>query len=159
MSSIDVNKCLPPELTIESVDDILYRIGLCFTSVRVRPKRQRIDHPLVVFIITLIFASERVVSFKCGPKNESMFQILGDVGYLFGARLYGICYIFSSILIFGSQLVYYTNNRNGIKPTFLRVFQMMTGRVPPKVLGLKKEKHILYLIKITKNLNYFFTNQ
>ena len=30
MSAIDVNKCLPPELTVESVDDILYRIGFVF---------------------------------------------------------------------------------------------------------------------------------
>jgi hypothetical protein len=30
MSAIDPNKCLPPELTVQSVDDILYKIGFVF---------------------------------------------------------------------------------------------------------------------------------
>ena len=44
---MDLNKCLPPELTIESVDDILYRIGLSFDSIRDRPKRKLFYHPLI----------------------------------------------------------------------------------------------------------------
>ena len=73
MSKIDVNKCLPPELTIESVDDILYRIGLYFTSFRVRPKLHFIDHPLNASIILLLFLIQRVITLLLSEKHHQIF--------------------------------------------------------------------------------------
>ena len=64
MSTIVMNKCLPPELTVESVDDILYRIGLSFDSIRDRPKRKLIDHPLIVFIIISLTLTGRLITFS-----------------------------------------------------------------------------------------------
>ena len=41
-------------LIVEDIDDHLYRIGLCFDSVRDNPKRLAIDHPLFgLFFVTL----------------------------------------------------------------------------------------------------------
>ena len=51
-----------------------------------------------------------------------------------------------------SQLIYYYNYKNEIKPTFLKVFQMMSGLVSPKSIGLTNEKEIYKLIKLSKNL-------
>ena len=94
-----MNKCLPPELTIESVDDILYRIGLCFTSVRVRPKRKRIHNPLVVFTIVSFFLIERVITISLDESNDLLFKIFGDVGYFAGLRLpYNAYFSLSSTL-------------------------------------------------------------
>ena len=51
-----------------------------------------------------------------------------------------------------SQLIYYYNYKNDIKPTFLKVFQMMSGLVSPKSIGLTNEKQIYKLIKLSKRL-------
>ena len=57
-----------------------------------------------------------------------------------------------SLLPISIQLIYYYNYRNGIKPTFLRVFQMMSGLVSPKSLGLTDEQQIRKLLNRTKFL-------
>ena len=45
---------------------------------------------------------------------------------------------------------------NGITPTFLRLFQMMSGLVPPKHIGLTDEKTILFLTRRTQKFDNFF---
>ena len=153
MSAIDPNKCLPPELTIESVDDILYRIGLCFTSVRDRPKRKLIDHPLVFFTIITTFLAQRLITVTVNEDNEFIFKLLGDVGHFIGARVYfGIFLIMPSVMVLIFHLIYYYNHRNGTKPTFLRLFRMISGRIPPKHLGLNDSDEILQLVKISARL-------
>src|ERR1700742_1881880 len=82
----DPKKCLPPELVVESVDDILYRIGLCFTSVRDRPKRHIIDHPFIAFIISSIFLIERLITVLLSDRYDRIFIVLGDTGYFIGLR-------------------------------------------------------------------------
>ena len=153
MSELDLNKCLPPELTIESVDDILYRIGLCLTSVRDRPKRKLIDHPLIVFIIISLSLTERLITFSLSEENDLIFKMLSDMGYFIGVRQhFGAVLILNSSLLLSSQLIYYNNYRNGIKPTFLRVFQMMSGLVSPKSLGLTDEEEVRKLLKTTQKI-------
>ena len=137
MSEIDPNKCLPPELTVESVDDILYRIGLSFDSIRDRPKRKFIDHPLIAFTVVIIFMIERLITVSVSDKNELIIRALGETGYFIGVRReFGTYFIVICVLILSSQMIYYYNYRNGIKPTFLRLFQLMAGLVPPKAIGL-----------------------
>ena len=148
---MDVNKCLPPELTVESVDDILYRIGLSFDSIRDRPKRKLIDHPLIVFIIISIFTAQRLITTSLSSKYEFILRLLGDTGHFLDIRYFDAFYFLCSTLLI-SQLIYYNNYRNGIKPTFLRVFQMMSGLVSPKRLGLTDERQVIKLIQITKKL-------
>ena len=133
----DPNKCLPPELTVELVDDILYRIGLSYDSVRDRPKRKRIDHPLIAFIIVLLFFIKNLITTSLSDENEIVFRVLGDVGNFLGVRrFFGFSFVLFSFFPLFSQLIYYYNYRNGIKPTFLRVFQMMSGLVSPQSVGL-----------------------
>ena len=157
MSQIHPNKCLPPELTIESVDDILYRIGLCFTSVRVRPKRHFINHPSIVFIVTSIVMIANIITALVSEEKKQIIIALGNVGHFIGIRqLYSILLSLASMITLLSQLCYYYNYRNGIKPSFLRVFQMMSGRVPPIRLGLTNEIEIKRLLRITAKLNNLF---
>ena len=154
MKELHPNKCLPPELIVQSVDDILYRIGLSFDSIRDRPKRKLIDHPLIAFIVVLIFMAERLITLIVSEENEQILRILGDVGHFIGFRFnLGTVFVIFSVLPLSSQIFYYINHRNGIKPTFLRVFQMMAGSVRPISLGLTEEKEIKKLLKTTKRLN------
>ena len=153
MSAIDPNTCLPKELTVESVDDILYRIGLCLTSVRDRPKRRLIDHPVVVFVFMTLFLTLRLSTITLDDDNELIFKVVGDPGHVIGVRReFGLYVILASVLALSSQLIYYNNYRNGVKPTFLRVFQMMSGLVPPKSLGLTDEKEIGIVVEKTRKL-------
>ena len=59
MSTIVVIKCLSPELTVESVDDILYRIGFSFDSIRDRKNRKLIEHQMFVFIMLCYIITQR----------------------------------------------------------------------------------------------------
>ena len=153
IDSLDVNKCLAPELTIGSVDDILYRIGLCLTSVRVRPKRLWIYNPLIIFIFVWLILIREVFAMFISEDNDLLLKILGNLGYFVSQKqLFGMAFISLNILVISSQIIFYYNYKNGIKPTFLYVFQMMSGLVPPKSLGLTNEKHIFKLVTITKNL-------
>ena len=59
MCRIQTDRVLPPELCIQSIDDILYSIGLCHHSVREIPERSLINKPLIITIVFIIqFADE-----------------------------------------------------------------------------------------------------
>ena len=62
MDGLKPNCVIPPELVIKDCDELLYKIGLCLTSLRERPKRWPINNPVFIAIINLIYLSERVVS-------------------------------------------------------------------------------------------------
>ena len=49
--------------------------------------------------------------------------------------------------------IYYYNYKNGINPSFNRIFSIFAGRVPPKNMGLTNINEIEFLIKITHRLN------
>ena len=148
---LDLNKCLPSELTIESVEDILHRIGLTLYSSKSYPKRKLFLKPIIIFLFMSVFTIKEVILISLNDENDIIFKIFGSIGYLLGFNKH-----WSMLLVlFGSlclcfQLIYYYNYRNGIKPTFLRVFQMMSGLVSPKSLGLTDEQQIRKLLKTTK---------
>ena len=100
VATIDPNKCLPPELTVESVDDILYRIGLSFDSIRDRPKRKLIDHPLIALsLIVIIFHRKTNHNLSLSEENHLIFRALGSVGYFIGVRQhFDLFFILCSIL-------------------------------------------------------------
>ena len=50
ISIMDPNLCIPQSLIATNADDILYRIGLCPTSLNDRPKRRPIDHSIRAFV-------------------------------------------------------------------------------------------------------------
>ena len=75
---------------------------------------------------------------------------MGSFGYLMGINSCDLVIILAAILTLLSQLNYYYNQRNGIKPTFLRVFNMMSGLVTPNSIGLIEGKDIKKLLKIGK---------
>ena len=113
---MNLEQILPSNMRLELIDDILYRIGLCLTSIRDRPKRHIIDHPIVVLIIIGIFLAERMIIIFIREDNEQALKILGAYGYFIGLRqeLAAVFLLITSLTI-GSQLIYYINYRNGIK--------------------------------------------
>ena len=51
----------------------------------------------------------------------------------------------SAIVKHSCDVTHYWNHINGVRPTFLRLFQMMTGSVAPKDIGLT-DKHFIRLL-------------
>ena len=119
ISSMDVNNCLPPELTVQSVEHILHRIGLTLDSTKSYPKRNLFFNPIIVFITILLFIIREVIFNSLNEENDLIFKIFGSLGYLMGIRReMSIIVLLFSILPLSFQLIYYYNYRNGIKPTF-----------------------------------------
>ena len=84
--TIDINKRLPPELTIESVDDILYRIGLCLTSVREQPKRHWIFSPFLIFIFVSMFLIKELMILSTNEENGQFLKALVALGQFYGTK-------------------------------------------------------------------------
>ena len=136
-------------LIATNADDILYRIGLCPTSLNDRPNRRPIDHPIRALVVLSVALIERLISLSISDKHTKS-GLLGFSGY-FGSvrRHYDLFHTLVIILSLSSQLIYHWNHINGVRPTFLRLFQMMTGSVAPKDIGLTDEEYIRQLCKRT----------
>ena len=152
MNNFDPNVILPQNVIISSAENNLYRIGLCLTS-RNDLNRNKLHNPLLIFSVNLIVFIKCLISLFSPNDYKYLFIIIGDFSYLLGIRIYLIITVFLYILLaITSQLIYYYNYKNDIKPTFLKVFEMMSGLVSPKSIGLTNEKQIYKLIKLSKKL-------
>ena len=160
--SIDCGKVLPSSLVINSLDTTLYRIGLSFES-EVDIKRKRFCNPRLIFVIVILFLIQNL--FNLFVRDDPFLSILfGNYGYFLKiGKIWNVVFIFAVLLVVGSQFTYYYNHKNDTKPTFLRVFQMMSGSVTPRAVGLTNSEKILKLLKKTRisfkilslNNNYF----
>src|SRR5690242_18244861 len=110
---ISLDRVLPRDVVIPSVDDLLYEIGLCLTSVRERPKRRGINNPIVIAIVLFIMAVMKITSLIID--NEQWLIILGDNGRYFNMRVqWNLPIIMITMITLASQLVYYYNYKHNI---------------------------------------------
>ena len=115
---------------------------------RERPKRWPINNPVFIAIITSIFLSERVVSILVPVSERQILLLIGETGRYFNLKVqWNLFFILNSMIGLSSQTLYYYNHRKGIKPTFLRVFQVMSGSVAPSSVGLNDRRDIRQLLK------------
>ncbi len=89
-------------------------------------------------------------------QNEKLLIINGDFGHFFGVKthLNVIVFLFTLLALI-SQLIHCYNYKNDIKQTYLKVFEMISGLVSPKSIGLTNKKEIFKLIKLSKILFLF----
>src|SRR5580704_9926325 len=88
---------------------------------------------------------------------------MGDIGNYLELKIHAnMLFSLGLIMSITSQFIYYYNYKRGIKPTFVRVFQMMSGLVTPSSVGLYRETDITRLLRhkfvyniIKINNNYF----
>ena len=155
-TEIDENECLPPELTVESVNNIPYKIGLTFTSMNEQEKRNPIDHPYVVFAISSITTVKAIISMTSGD-DELLATIMVDFGHYIGVRReFGFFVLVAALIIFSSQWNY-RNYKRDENTTFLRVFNMMAGQISPESIGLSKKRDVRKLLSITRKMISFVT--
>ena len=150
----DNDKILPQEWCIKGVDDILYDIGLSLTSFREDHKKRKFFHnPELILVINLIYLTFGLVKFYLKSRNELASFALFDVDYFLGLNHKAkTCQIIMSITLLFTQSVYYYNYRRGIKTSFLRLFQIMTGVITPSSGGLVNEKYLILLTKKLKTI-------
>jgi len=152
MYVFDTKKCLPSELVIDSVDNHLYRIGLCLTTQHTIKRRKFIYKPIIVFTILFTQLIKNIIDLFVRDRNWSIYS-----GLLF-LRLMNMNFHFNILMIIfigfsiSSQIIWFYNYKNDIKPTFLKVFQMMSGFITPVSIGLTNHKQIIALTKRTRIL-------
>ena len=121
MSLLKTSKLLPPELRINTIDDILYSIGLCDHSVAETPKRSRLHNPLLITMILLFNILMRIVSNT--SDNKTLLILTGDFGHYIGIKEYQdifmILAIFFGIILSNNLLLQHqywseANIRSGI---------------------------------------------
>ena len=149
MSAFNCNEVLPNGLRVESIDDFLYEIGLCHQSVSDRTKRSKIDSPKLIFAVLsfqLIGSMATLLT-----DDETTLLLLTDIGRPLNLKVLinPLLISITSMVIF-NQLVYYWNHKRGIEPTFVRLFQVMSGSLSPSAVGLTDESQCRALLKIAK---------
>jgi len=155
MESFNANKVLPKYMILKSAQTHLFRIGLCLTNNNNYELRSSFHNPLLIFCIIVISIMKNIISLILSEENQNLRVIIGDFYDFLGIRVhFNIASGLEMILALSSQLIYYFNYKNDIKPNYLKVFEMMSGLVSPKSIGITDEKQILKLIKLTK-LSFF----
>jgi len=124
--------------TSDAIDEHLYRIGLMIRPLRpgLTQRRRLIHHPVMMLLI--IFAMIFIRTMCMITKNERTLTMLGDIGHFFGIRFHhNLLIVLLDSFVPISQIIYYISHRRGVKPTFLKPFQVLFGMANPLVLGLK----------------------
>ena len=92
-----------------------------------------------------------MIGFLLPENNDYLFIIFGDFFHFISKdNTLRIGAVLAFVLAIILQLIYYYNYKNDIKPTFLKVFEMMSGLVSPKSIGLTNKEKIYRFIKISR---------
>ena len=83
-----------------------------------------------------------------GDVNRRLVTVLADFAYYMNIQLVlnAACLIYS-MLAMSTIIIYWVNHRQGIEPTFLRVFDMISGQISPKDIGLTSEAQVVSLVR------------
>jgi hypothetical protein len=150
MESLDVDKPLPQSIAFNSIDNHLYRIGLSLISKN-DEKRSRFYNPLLILSVNIICLMKCIVSLILSEENEKLLIINGDFAHFLRSKTHvnvvGFLAFLSTLI---QQLIYYYNTKNNINPTYLKVYDMMSGLVSPKSIGLTNGEEIYKFIKESK---------
>ena len=156
MAQFDPDQLLRDNMVLNSIDDVLYDIGLSLTSVsNERKQRKLLNKPIFVLTVNAVFLLIRIAIACVSNENDQLLKILGDFTHMYGKLKQNFNIIFILFTTFGlySQWVYYLNHKRGIKPTFLRVFHMMSGSVTPREVGLTNEEDVRQLLRVTRRIS------
>ena len=153
MNEIKCNELLPKSLRIYSAENQLYRIGLCLKRPKIATKRHCYSKPIFIAFIIWYYLLTLMITLKNNGKNEFIVLFFGDFSQIIGiGKHYKIATIIWLIFVISNQCIYYYNYWKGIEPTFLSVFEMMSGLVTPNSIGLSDPQSVYRLVKTSKTL-------
>ena len=157
MTNLNINKRLPPDLTIKSIDSEFYRIGLMPEDYgNTGQKRSQFHHPFLILMIIFMSFIKNNINILLTKDNLFLSKVLGDYASFIGMGVhFDIILDLASILVMGSQLICHYNYRIGIRPEFLVLFQMLAGRVAPRNVGLTNSTAIISMVKSARMYSQF----
>jgi len=151
MEQFDPNKIISREYIIDSVEDILYKVGLQIRSLSGSRYRKWFYSPKIVFTFLSLHLLKDFVILLSEDNERTKQQVLGDVGNYFGIRFhFTSAKILTVFIALNSQLYYYWNHKRGIEPTFLNIFRVIAGSATPSSVGITDKRDIKYLNKLCK---------
>ena len=158
--NVDLSKPIPPEWRVRVADSYLHSIGLSLFQPKSQTNRRLLYHPLLVFIVFMQQICKNLFIIYMNLSNiklpDEVHEYLGNVDNILGTGLtLNTCLLMSSLLCISCQIIHYYNYRNGIKPTDLRVFHMISGFISPKSIGINDMLLVQKLLKICKYLLMF----
>ena len=157
MALININKVLPLNMAIDSIEDVLYSIGLCHQSVREGNERSAYNSPKLISFVLITDILMQIISFF--TDDEIIHLMLNELSLGMGIASYvSVIIIILALMVLFSQSVYYWNHKRGIEPTFVRVFQVMSGSITPSSVGLTNERQVRQLLSIGKWIKPLMTN-
>jgi hypothetical protein len=149
MNDLDADKPLPPVIAMNSAENHLYSIGLSLFPFGSQ-KRNRFHNP---FFISLIICVQILKSLIALLMKEDKYKLLliGDFTYFLNDRYFmNAAIILWGILALFSQLLHYWKYYKNESPSYLKLFEMISGLVSPKSIGLINREHINQLLKKSK---------
>jgi hypothetical protein len=149
MNDLDVDKPLPSVIAVKRAENHLYRDGLSLFSFGSQT-RNRFHNP---FFISFIISVQMLKSIVAILIKEDKYKLLliGDLAYFLNGRYFLNTTIisFSSLALF-SQFLHYWKYYKNESPSYLKTFEMISGLVSPKSIGLINREDIKQLLKKSK---------
>jgi hypothetical protein len=145
---LDVDKPLPSVITIKYAENHLYRIGLSLFSSGSQ-KRNRFHNP---FFISILISLTILKSFTVILMKEDKYVLLiGDFAYFINGRYFlNVAIILFASLSLSSQILHYWKYHKNESPSYLKPFEMISGLVSPKSIGLTNREDIIELLNKSK---------
>ena len=97
------------------LDNQLYEIGLLPVSLRSDAKPRYLNHPVVVFLINVIYLIMKLSVILTDNKNTTMLIALGDFTHTFSAKnIFNMVLLLEDLMFINFQLIYYYNHKRCI---------------------------------------------
>jgi hypothetical protein len=149
VNDFDVDKPLPSGIAIKCAENHLYRTGLSLFSFGSQ-KRNRFHNPI---FISFIISAQMLKSIIAILMKEDKYRLLliGDFDYFLNGKYFfnTTIVLFASLALF-TQLLHYWKYYKNESPSYLKPFEMISGLVSPKSIGLINREDINQLLKKSK---------
>jgi hypothetical protein len=145
----DIDKPLPSVIAIKCAENHLYRIGLSLFASGSQA-RDRFHNP---FLISFIICVQILKSITAIIIKEDKFKLLliGDFAYFLKGRYFmNVTIIIWGLMALILQLVHYWKYYKNESPSYLKLFEMISGLISPKSIGLMNREDINQLLKKSK---------
>jgi hypothetical protein len=145
----DVDKPLPPVIAINSVENHFYRIGLSLFSFGSQTRSIFHNQFFISFIICVqILKSITTILMK---EDKYRLLLIGDFTYFLNDRyfMYSASILWGSLALFTQSLHYWKYFKKE-SPSYLKPFEMISGLVSPKSIGLINREDINQMLNKSK---------
>jgi hypothetical protein len=149
MNNFDIDQPLPPVIAIKSAKNRLYSIGLSLFSFGSQT-RNKLQNPFFISIIFSVTILKTIIAILI-DEDKYKSLLIGDYTYFLNDRyIMNASIILFAFLALSSQILHYWKYYKNDSPSYLKPFEMISGLVSPKSIGLINREHINQLLKKSK---------